>query len=100
MTSSRPKPPRRANYPPNWRQLARQCKERAGWRCEQCGISHGMLRFSKAGKLYIVYLAAAHLNHDPRNPNASLRALCQRCHMQYDAAYHAQVRQAHKRRRK
>jgi hypothetical protein len=99
MTSPRPSRPQRAEYPPNWRQLARQCKERAGWRCEHCGVPHGALRLSKAGKLYIVYLAAAHLNHDPSNPNALLRALCQRCHMQYDAQQHAQVRKPHKLRR-
>jgi hypothetical protein len=93
MISSRK---RGTGYPPTWRQTARQCKEQAGWRCEQCGVAHGTLRYSKAGKLYIVYLAAAHLDHDPSNPTARLRALCQRCHMQLDATQHAQVRKERK----
>ena len=29
-------------------------------------------------------LHAAHINHDPANPNAELRALCPSCHLQYD----------------
>ncbi len=100
MSSPHPSRPCRADYPPNWRQLARQCKERAGWRCEQCGIAHGALRLSNAGQLYIVYLAATHLHHDPENQEAILQALCQRCHMRYDAKQHAQVRQGRKPQRK
>ena len=36
-----------------------------------------------------VVLAAAHLDHDPRNNRLrNLRALCQRCHMLHDRAWH------------
>src|SRR2546423_8197701 len=27
--------------PTNWDELARECKERASWFCEFCGIAHG-----------------------------------------------------------
>jgi hypothetical protein len=36
-----------------------------------------------------VVLAAAHLNHDPRNNRRrNLRGLCQRCHMIHDRPHH------------
>jgi len=43
------------------------------------------LRVGKRSKQpYIVYLHAAHVNHDPDNQEAELRALCPSCHLQYD----------------
>ena len=71
-------------YPPNWDQLAWECKERAGWICEHCGIAHGTPAISRAGEPYIVYLAAAHLDHDPWNPFPRLACLCPACHGRYD----------------
>ena len=38
---------RRKQYPKNWEQLARQCKEQAGWKCEHCHITQGKKRISK-----------------------------------------------------
>jgi hypothetical protein len=40
-----------------------------------------------------VYIACAHLNHDPTDNSArNLAALCQRCHMIHDAAEHRRRR--------
>ncbi|MFL0415651.1 hypothetical protein [Sphingomonas sp. 179-A 2A2 NHS] len=40
-----------------------------------------------------VYIACAHLNHDPTDNGArNLAALCQRCHMIHDAAEHRRRR--------
>lgn len=40
-----------------------------------------------------VYIACAHLNHDPTdNAARNLAALCQRCHMIHDAAEHRRRR--------
>ena len=37
-----------------------------------------------------VVLTTAHLDHDPANVDRSnLRAMCQRCHLTYDANHHA-----------
>lgn len=37
-----------------------------------------------------IVLTIAHLDHQPENCDPSnLRALCQRCHLRYDAAHHA-----------
>jgi hypothetical protein len=58
-------------YPDNWKDLATACKQRAGWRCEECGATE--------------HLGAAHVNHDLENPNPELRCLCWPCHSRYDA---------------
>ena len=61
-----------ATYPVNWKDLATACKQRAGWRCEECGATE--------------HVGAAHVNHDPGNPNPELRCLCWPCHRRYDVA--------------
>jgi hypothetical protein len=72
-------------YPSDWKTRAVACLARAGYRCEDCGIPHGVLRVGKRSKSpYVVYLHAAHINHDPENSQAELRALCPACHMKHD----------------
>jgi DNA-binding transcriptional LysR family regulator len=72
-------------YPADWRSRAQACLERAGYRCQDCGMRHGTMRVGRHRyNLYIVHLHAAHVNHDPYNPQAELRALCPACHMRYD----------------
>jgi len=72
-------------YPADWRLRAHACLAQAGYRCEDCGMPHGVLRVGRRSKSpYVVYLHAAHVNHDPDNPQAELRALCPSCHMKYD----------------
>lgn len=40
-----------------------------------------------------VVLTTAHLDHTPENCDPrNLRAMCQGCHLHYDAAHHAQTR--------
>ena len=36
-------PMNKALYPPNWKEIARAAKTRAGWKCEQCGVPHKAL---------------------------------------------------------
>jgi len=74
----------RKRYPPSWEQLAQACKERAGWRCEHCGVEQYALVESRKGTPYIIYLHAAHKHHDPRNPCPELLCLCISCHAKYD----------------
>ncbi len=51
-------------------------------------------------KVVRVVLTVAHLDHTPENcADENLRALCQRCHLVYDAKHHAK-NAAHTRRRK
>jgi hypothetical protein len=96
---------------------------RAGGRCEHCRRPHGArvfhlgdgrwwdaddrlwrdgrgrrVRAPGSGVAAIVrvtrvYIACAHLNHDPTdNSGRNLAALCQRCHMIHDAAEHRRRR--------
>ncbi len=51
------------------------------------GLDASSVRFVR------VVLTIAHLDHDPtHNDPENLRALCQRCHLRYDAAHHARTR--------
>jgi hypothetical protein len=76
---------RRKQYPKNWEQLARQCKEQAGKQCEFCHVTQGRKRKSKrTGQWYRVHLHAAHANHDIGNSNPVLLCLCPTCHGKYD----------------
>lgn len=76
-------------YPHNWEELALECKDNANWRCEQCGVANGTPRIGiKRGNPYVVRLTAAHLDHDPENPNPRLMALCEVCHLRYDRFLH------------
>jgi hypothetical protein len=34
-------PDNKAKYPTNWKEISIRIKNRAGWRCEFCGVGHG-----------------------------------------------------------
>ena len=77
-------------YPPSWEQLAHEAKERAGWMCEVCMVPHGAIVHSpQTGNPYVIYLQAAHVNHDHDNPFPKLKALCPSCHARYYRKPHA-----------
>ena len=83
----------RRRYPANWREISQRIKERSGNACEgipglqPCAAVHGK-RHPVTNALVI--LTVAHLDHQPENcTDTNLRALCQRCHLRYDAAHHA-----------
>lgn len=104
-------PMNRALYPDNWEAIALAVKEQANWTCQECGrpcrrpgeswgelygrIEHGSRRWSAELygedsdgepmlKLGRFTLTVAHLDHDPENPNARLKALCSVCHLRHD----------------
>jgi hypothetical protein len=84
-------------YPADWKLRAAACLARAGYRCEACGIAHGVLRVGKRSRQpYIVYLHAAHVNHDPENQEAELRALCPSCHLKHDRRTERACNHAHR----
>lgn len=52
----------------------------------------GRMRMSdyNVGRMVNIVLTIAHLDHVPENCDpANLKALCQRCHLRYDAEHHA-----------
>lgn len=64
-------------YPAGWKELARQVKEAAGWKCERCGVPHGNVPN---------VLTVHHLDFDKQNIELwNLAALCQRCHLRIQA---------------
>lgn len=77
------KPENRKLYAPDWKEISRRIRfERAQGRCEQCGALHNQLHLW--GKARVI-LTTAHLDQDPtNNAEDNLRALCQRCHLNYD----------------
>lgn len=93
-------------YPPNWKELREQVLERAGHKCEFCGVENYALGYRDKESIFHeltpmqaeaaaldgdktiqIVLTIAHLDHDETNHNVSidrLRALCQKCHLNYD----------------
>ena len=103
------RPENKHRYPRDWKQIRAAILDRAGHRCEQCGVPNHWYR-SKMGnvvqyeweallwreermiKFTRIVLTIAHLDHTPdHNDPDNLRALCQRCHLAYDADHHAQT---------
>lgn len=88
------------NYPDNWREISDYIRfQRAKSKCEKCGLVHGGLRWN--GKRFVkVVLTTAHIGLD--KPDGSpgskydtmdcrfenLIALCDRCHLAFDADQH------------
>lgn len=92
----------KARYPANWPAISlRIRKERAKDRCEcdgRCGHDHGGRCVEENAKKALffrgkVILTVAHLDHTPENcGDENLLAMCQRCHLAYDAPQRALAR--------
>jgi transcription elongation factor Elf1 len=64
-----------SEYPPDWKEIARKCKDEAGWKCIRCGHEHS----PSTGYTLTVH----HPDMSPANCRWwNLLALCQRCHLQ------------------
>ena len=84
----------RTLYPPDWEQISRRIRfERAKGACEECGAVHGQPHPDTGSRVHEptgFALTTAHLDHNPANcADDNLKALCQRCHLAYDATLHA-----------
>ena len=91
------KPENKAKYPKDWKAISLRIRERAGNRCEFCGAENYQPHPVTGSK---VILTVAHLDHNPANcADDNLKALCQKCHLTYDAQHHA-TNAAQTRRRK
>ena len=85
-------------YPKNWKEIRANILKRADNKCEWCGVANHTYRLNeKTGKMARIVLTIAHLDHTPEHCDAdNLRALCQRCHNQYDAEHRKETRRASK----
>ena len=85
----------KARYPANWKDIALSVKEKAGWRCEQCGM-----QCRKPGESFDTHkrtLTVHHKDHVPENCELdNLIALCPKCHLKADAGFHAEHRKDRK----
>jgi len=93
-------PANRARYPKNWRDISQRIRfERAAGQCEctgecgkhapgiRCEGRHGHINPRTMRR---ITLTVAHLDHTPENcGDDNLRAMCNACHLAYDAAHHA-----------
>lgn len=109
------KPENKKLYPKNWKEIRKQILLRAQNKCEFCGVQNHSVGFRDIdGKFYErhqisdlklltdfmnkkpfkIVLTIAHLDHDPTNNDPSnLRALCQKCHNNYDKEHRKETRQ-------
>lgn len=86
------RPENKARYPKNWKAISASIRERAGQRCEgspaypECRAENAKPHPVTGSR---VVLTVAHLDHNPENCDpGNLRAMCQRCHLAYDAEHH------------
>lgn len=81
----------RLRYPDDWKEIAHRVKDKAGWRCQKCGI-----QCRRPGEPFDTHrrtLTVAHLNHTPEDCSEdNLMAMCAPCHLKYDAKHHAETR--------
>lgn len=89
------RPENRARYPRDWKRIADGIRQRAGQRCEgsptypDCRAENGEPHPVTGSR---VVLTVAHLDHTPEHcDDENLKAMCQRCHLTYDAKHHAQT---------
>lgn len=82
------RPEQRALYPKDWEAISLRIRtERAGGRCEFCREALNGQPHPVTGSK--VVLTTAHLNHNPADcRDENLAAMCQKCHLTYDAALH------------
>ena len=108
------KPENKKLYPTDWKEIRAEILERAGNRCEFCGVENNSIGYRDGDKFYElpnshqsdldsednrwkiikIVLTIAHLDHNPENNGVkgrrrNLAALCQKCHLTYDARHHA-----------
>lgn len=68
-------------YPANWKEIAKDVKDAAGWKCVRCGHPDDYKLPPELRKGY--GLTVHHLDIDPSNCAWwNIPALCQKCHLQ------------------
>lgn len=97
-----------SKYPKDWKVIAKRIKDKALWRCQQCGKPCRIpgetwegfrVRLALVGnekwlkefdeKHGRFTLTTAHLNHNPQDcRDSNLRAMCSVCHLRYDKEIH------------
>ena len=85
------KPENKWFYPKDWPEIRERILQRAGNKCEWCGVKNGEPHPETGAR---VVLTIMHLNHiigDCSDDN--LKAACQLCHNRYDREHRNETRQ-------
>lgn len=102
----------RNRYPDNWEEIRKEILKRAENKCEFCGVENyaigyrddsgefckvegmeGEVAGLEERKIIKIILTIAHLNHKPEdNRPENLKALCQKCHNNYDSEHRKKTR--------
>ena len=84
------KPENKNRYPDNWKQIRELILIRALNRCELCGALNHRLHPQTGAE---VILTIAHLDHIPEHcEEENLKAMCQKCHNNYDIEHRQKTR--------
>jgi hypothetical protein len=95
------KPENKDKYHKDWKHIVARIRERAGNKCEWCGISNHLFVNSKTREICLkdeenairIVCTTAHLDHNPENcKDENLAFLCQKCHNTYDVPHRKQTR--------
>ena len=71
-------------YPLDWRFLSQVCRDRSGWRCEECHLDFGSDPY---------HLHAHHKDRDTQNNSPeNLQALCRGCHAEQPGKGHENMK--------
>lgn len=88
-------PMQRERYPANWKEIALEVKEAAGWRCAACGR-----KCREPGEKLDTHkrtLTVHHIDHRPENcSRENLIALCAPCHLKTEAEYRTERKKEEK----
>jgi 5-methylcytosine-specific restriction endonuclease McrA len=117
------KPENKHRYPANWKEIRAAILLRAGHRCEFCGLANYAIGYrdnngvfeqlallgrpeffaghASGFRVFRIVLTIAHMDHVPEHcDEENLKALCQKCHLNYDHPHHrissAKTRRAQK----
>lgn len=101
------RPENRHRYPANWAEIRERIRQRAGDKCEQCGVpNHALIYRDDKGdwhpaelnccsrgedepRVVRIVCTVAHLDHQPENCAVeNLRFLCQKHHLAHDRHLH------------
>ena len=98
------RPEDRHRYPKDWPAISKRIRQGRSMGMCECD---GECRTGHAGRCEAenrrphpvtgskVVLTVAHLDHTPENcDDSNLRAMCQRCHLAYDADHHRKTRRS------
>ena len=90
-------PWKKERYPDNWDDIAKNIKQKSGWRCAICkeSFAETQLTFPQLNTKKRNWLSVHHIDENPNNnEEQNLIALCTRCHLkvEHEARLHKEMK--------